>query len=95
MKNIAAREAKVHFGKLLDHAQRGPVTIEKHGRAVAVIMSTVEYEELERLRFERLKTEVRQGLDELDRGEATTVDEAGLIALVDEVKTEARADLDR
>jgi len=95
MKNIAAREAKVHFGKLLDRAQRGPVTIEKHGRAVAVIMSTVEYEELERLRFERLKAEVQQGLDELDRGEATTVDEAGLVALVDEVKTEARADLDR
>jgi len=93
MKNIAAREAKVHFGKLLDSAQREPVTIEKHGRAVAVIMSTVEYQELERLRFARLKEEVQQGLDELDSGKGINVDEAELTTLVDEVKADARRKL--
>jgi len=94
MKDIAAREAKIHFGELLDNAQREPVTIKRHGRAVAVIMSTVEFRELERLRLARLREEVQKGLDELDRGEAITVDEEGLIALVDEVKREARRTAD-
>ena len=40
MKSIAAKEAKVHFGELIDSAQREPVSIEKYGRPVAVIMSS-------------------------------------------------------
>lgn len=47
MSKIAAREAKNKFGQLLDTAQRSPVTIEKKGRAVAVLMSVEEYERLE------------------------------------------------
>jgi len=95
MKSIAAREAKIHFGELLDSAQREPVTIEKHGRAVAVIMSTVEFRELERHRLDRLKAEIQEGLDELDSGKAITVDEDGLNALFDEVKSEARRAADK
>ena len=94
MKNIAAREAKTHFGELLDTAQREPVTIEKHGRAVAVIMSTVQFQELEDLRIERLKAEIQKGLDQLDSGQAITVDEEGLTALIADVKAEARRSQD-
>ncbi len=50
MKTVAALEAKNRFGELLDTAQREPVTIEKHGRAVAVVVSAVEYEEIQKLR---------------------------------------------
>ena len=46
MQNIAAREARRNFGELLDTSQREPVTIEKHGRPVAVLLSSHEYEEL-------------------------------------------------
>lgn len=35
MKAITAKDAKNKFGEMLDTAQREPLTIEKHGRAVA------------------------------------------------------------
>ncbi len=46
MKTLAAKEAKNRFGQLLDAAQAEPVTIEKKGRAVAVMLSHEEYERL-------------------------------------------------
>jgi antitoxin Phd len=49
VKTIAAKEAKNAFGRMLDAVQREPVTIEKHGRAVAVILSLEEYKRLEAL----------------------------------------------
>ena len=42
MQSFSAHDAKAHFGKLLDTARREPVTIEKHGRAVAVVISKVD-----------------------------------------------------
>ena len=44
----SAKEAKNRFGELLDRAQRGPVTIEKKGRPVAVVLSAHEYEAYKR-----------------------------------------------
>ncbi len=58
MQNVAAKEAKNHFGELLDTAQREPVTIEKHGRPVAVLMSSHEYEEL---KLARLRAKLKEG----------------------------------
>ena len=49
MKTFAASEAKNGFGRLLDTAQREPVTIEKKGRPVAVVLSIEDYERLEAL----------------------------------------------
>ncbi len=49
MKTFAASEAKNEFGRLLDTAQREPVTIEKKGRPVAVLLSLEEYQRLEAL----------------------------------------------
>jgi len=68
MKAIAAKEAKNNFGEMMDTVQREPITIEKHGRPVAVIMSAREYKAL---KLERLQAEVKKGTDELDRGEGT------------------------
>ena len=47
---IPAREAKNHFGELLDTVQRGPVIITKKGRPVAKIVAFVDrkhFEEME------------------------------------------------
>lgn len=44
---MSAKDAKNGFGLLLDTARAQPVTIEKHGRAVVVVLA---YEEYERLR---------------------------------------------
>jgi len=46
VKSMSARDAKNGFGRLIDLARLEPVTIEKHGRAVAVVMSVERYDEL-------------------------------------------------
>ena len=46
MKTMPAKEAKQHFGQLLDDAQRTPIRIDRHGRTVAVIVSSAEYDRL-------------------------------------------------
>lgn len=51
---------------MLDTAQREPLTIEKHGRAVAVIMSVQEYQQM---KLERLRAKLAAGEEQLDRGE--------------------------
>lgn len=66
MKSIAAKEAKIHFGELIDKAQREPVSIEKYGRPVAVIMSSEEYKQI---KLERLRARLAIGEVQLDSGE--------------------------
>ena len=39
MKTMSAKDAKNAFGLLLDRARAEPVTVEKHGRAVVVVLS--------------------------------------------------------
>jgi len=68
METIAAADAKTNFGALLDKAQRGPVTISKNGRAVAVVMSAEAYREQQDLKLEVLRREVQKGLDDVKRG---------------------------
>ncbi|MEW8524834.1 MAG: type II toxin-antitoxin system prevent-host-death family antitoxin [Candidatus Thiodiazotropha endolucinida] len=46
---MSAKDAKNAFGFLLDTARAEPVTIEKHGRAVVVVVSVEEYERLRNL----------------------------------------------
>lgn len=66
MKAIAAKEAKNNFGEMLDTVQREPLTIEKHGRAVAVVMSAQEYQQMQ---LERLRAKLAVGEGQLDRRE--------------------------
>lgn len=51
MQTISAKEAKYHFGKLIDTARAEPVTVEKHGRAVVVVLAVEEYERLKAIEF--------------------------------------------
>jgi prevent-host-death family protein len=43
---MSAKDAKNGFGLLIDTARAEPVKIEKHGRAVVVVMSVEEYNRL-------------------------------------------------
>ena len=67
MQSIAAKEAKTHFGELMDTVQREPVSIQKYGRPVAVIMSAEEYKQF---KLERLRARLSIGEIQLDRGHA-------------------------
>ena len=66
MKAITAKDAKNRFGELMDTVQREPVSIEKHGRPVAVVLSEVEYE---KMKLECLRAMLAVGEAQLDRGE--------------------------
>ena len=76
MRTVAALEAKNRFGELLDRAQREPVTIEKHGRAVAVVVSAEEYKEMEALKLASLRAEINKGLDDIKAGRTVDGEEA-------------------
>ena len=47
MTTVTSKDAQNRFGQLIDTAQREPVSITRHDRPVAVIMSVQRYEELE------------------------------------------------
>jgi prevent-host-death family protein len=46
MQRMSARDAKNGFGRLIDSARAEPVAIEKHGRAVVVVLAFEEYQRL-------------------------------------------------
>jgi prevent-host-death family protein len=81
MKTVASTEAKSNFGALLDSAQRGPVTIEKKGRPVAVIISYEDYQHHEILKLESLRNDLMAGIVQADKGELIDGEQAfhGLI----------------
>ena len=54
MKTMSAKDAKNAFGMLIDSARAEPVTIEKHGRKVVVVLAVEEFEWLKAL--EQTKT---------------------------------------
>lgn len=56
MKTMSARDAKNAFGMLIDSARAEPVTIEKHGRPVVVVLSVEEY-----LRMSRVSSSRKEG----------------------------------
>lgn len=78
MRRMAAGDAKNRFGELLDAAQSEPVSIEKHGRPVAVVVSAEDYKELEALKRARLRGEIELGLRDVRSGR--TVDGRKAIA---------------
>lgn len=46
MKTISAKDAKNGFGVMIDTALVEPVTIERHGRPVVVVMSVERYKRI-------------------------------------------------
>jgi len=75
MKKFPASKAKNQFGKLLDTAQSEPVTIERQGRPVAVVVSMDTYKASEALKLEALDRDLQVGIDELDAGKGIDADE--------------------
>ena len=53
MRYMTANDAKKNFGQLLDIARREPVSVQKHGRPVTVMLSIEDYEELKKSKHAR------------------------------------------
>ena len=68
MEILSASDAKREFGEVLLKAQHGPVGINKNGKPVAVIVSAVEYAELDNLRATLLQQEIDKGLEDIQAG---------------------------
>jgi prevent-host-death family protein len=53
MQTVSAKDAKYNFGRLIDTARAEPVTVEKHGRAVIVVLAVEEYQRLKVIESEQ------------------------------------------
>jgi prevent-host-death family protein len=89
MRTMSAKDAKNHFGELLLDAQRAPVTIEKNGRPVAVMVSYEEHEEIERMKLAWLKAAIAEAEHAAERGEVAELDDDLMDRLLAEAKDEA------
>lgn len=71
--NYSATDLSSKSGEILDTAQREPVTIQKHGRDFAFIISAQEMGEmLEARKLLSLQGAVKEGFAQIERGEHTT-----------------------
>ncbi len=72
MDSLTANEAKTQFGDMLLRAQRGPIQINKNGKAVAVVISMDEYENFEALKLQLLQSRAARAKADIAAG--NTVD---------------------
>jgi prevent-host-death family protein len=89
VRTMSAKDAKNHFGELLLDTQRAPVTIEKNGRPVAVMVSYEEHEEIERMKLACLKAAIAEAEHAAERGEVAELDDDLMNRLLAEAKDEA------
>jgi len=90
MRSMSAHDAKARFGQLLDAARAAPVTIKKHGRAVAVVMSKEEFDSFEALRLENLRSEVNKGIQAIERGDFIEIENKEILQFGDSIKAQGR-----
>ena len=68
MEILNASDAKREFGEVLLKAQKEPIGINRNGKPVAVVMSVLEFEQLQALREDYLKKELQKGMASLETG---------------------------
>lgn len=90
MQHFSTHDAAASFGQVLEAACREPVTIERNGLAVAVLLSKDAFDEFEALKLERLRANVQQGIDAIERGDYVELDEGDLVGFADRIKTAGR-----
>lgn len=75
MRTFTAADAKNRFGELLDAARREPVSIERHGRPVAVMISREEYAAYADAYDALLRDRIKQAEDDIRQGDVVGGDE--------------------
>lgn len=91
MKTYSATDAKNKFGQLLDDAQRGPVRIEKHGRASSYIVSEADYQALEAQKERELRDILEESQRDIDAGRTVPMEQvhAEVRAMLQQAKLDA------
>lgn len=80
MTEMTALDAKNRFGRLIDLAQRAPVTITKNGRPSVVVMSVDAYERRRISARQRLREALERTREEAARNGLTEDDLEALLA---------------
>ena len=75
MEKIAATDASNRFGQLLDMARAEPVTIEKQGREVAVMLAVEEYRRMEAELEGNAKRRLQQSIADMEAGNLQSAEE--------------------
>lgn len=83
MQQFPATEAKNRWGAIADAAIREPVTITCYGKPSLVVTSVDEYQEYQRLKYQKLKADIQAGIKQADEGDFSAKS-------FDDIKTEAR-----
>ncbi len=68
MEILNASDAKREFGEMLMKAQREPIGINKNGKPIAVLVSAVEYREIQKMKEDNLRFAIQEGLADLESG---------------------------
>ena len=68
MEILNASDAKREFGEVLLKGQKEPIGINRNGKPVAVMMSALEFEQLQALKEDYLKKELQKGMASLETG---------------------------
>lgn len=71
MEILNTNDAKREFGEILIKAQHGPVRINRNGKPIAVVISAMEYAQLEALKEAHLKEAIQDGIADLHAGKIT------------------------
>jgi prevent-host-death family protein len=76
MREVPATEFARNFGQYREIAQREPVAVTSHGRAMGYFISAVEFEEMQRLKAlsRRSRAVADLGKEEIDRMTASRMD---------------------
>lgn len=89
-------EVNRNWTTLSRQAVREPITLTVRGKPSLVLMSVEDYELFEKLKLEKLREEVRIGIEELKRGERSTVEgEQGLRDFMEDIKSRGREALEK
>jgi len=71
------------------------IVIECHGRAVAVVLSKEDYDELHEIKLQQLRAEIHQGPADLERGAYTDYEADELPKLAERIKAAGRERLSK
>lgn len=89
-------EVNRNWTTLSRQAVREPITLTVRGKPSLVLTSVEDYELLEKIKLEKLREEVRLGVEQLDRGESSMIEgEQGLRGFMEGIKSRGREALEK
>jgi prevent-host-death family protein len=68
MEKLNASDAQRAFNTILMKVQQAPIGINENGKPIAVVVSAMEYEQIERIKQRNLEAAIQESMDDLATG---------------------------